>query len=209
MCTVCWYPFVPFPLHHPLLLTWSIPPEYLLISTFSTKRTLQYGVSVAHGGHEISSAPSRFPNVGREIRAPISLAMVPQGGKAESPSRDCIYFLNSPPFPSSAGFVSSFFSSLHPSQSLPVSPYLDRPFFTMGVGNIISKLKPSAEAKDSSQFSSQAATPARADSTVEKNDGLIDDSPVKYLTWRSFILGLCVSMGGFIFGYSTGMVSQP
>jgi SP family sugar:H+ symporter-like MFS transporter len=39
---------------------------------------------------------------------------------------------------------------------------------------------------------------------VEKDEGIIDDSPVQYLTWRSFILGLCVSMGGFIFGYSTG-----
>ncbi|KAJ5273292.1 hypothetical protein N7478_008417 [Penicillium angulare] len=77
----------------------------------------------------------------------------------------------------------------------------------MGIGNMMSKLKPSAEAKESSQFSSQAATPARADSTVEKNDMIIDDSPVKYLTWRSFILGLCVSMGGFIFGYSTGQIS--
>lgn len=76
----------------------------------------------------------------------------------------------------------------------------------MGVGNLMSKLKPSAEAQDS-QFSSQAATPARADSTVEKDDTMIDDSPVKYLTWRSFILGLCVSMGGFIFGYSTGQIS--
>ncbi|KAJ5525731.1 hypothetical protein N7513_005256 [Penicillium frequentans] len=76
----------------------------------------------------------------------------------------------------------------------------------MGVGNLMSKLKPSADAQDS-QFSSQAATPARADSTVEKDDTMIDDSPVKYLTWRSFILGLCVSMGGFIFGYSTGQIS--
>ena len=74
----------------------------------------------------------------------------------------------------------------------------------MGVGNILSKLKGSPE----SQFSSQAPTPARADSAVEKDDTMLDDSPVKYLTWRSFILGLCVSMGGFIFGYSTGKVSQ-
>jgi hypothetical protein len=72
--------------------------------------------------------------------------------------------------------------------------------FIMGVGNLMARFKPGSE----SQFSSQAPTPARADSTVEKNEGIIDDSPVKYLTWRSFILGLCVSMGGFIFGYSTG-----
>lgn len=64
----------------------------------------------------------------------------------------------------------------------------------------MARFKPGSE----SQFSSQAPTPARADSTIEKNEGIIDDSPVKYLTWRSFILGLCVSMGGFIFGYSTG-----
>lgn len=72
----------------------------------------------------------------------------------------------------------------------------------MGFGNIMSKIKPSVA--EESQFSSQAPTPSRADSAVEKNDAILDDSPVKYLTWRSFILGLCVSMGGFIFGYSTG-----
>lgn len=71
----------------------------------------------------------------------------------------------------------------------------------MGVGSLMAKIRPASESKSSSQ----ASTPARADSNLEKNDNLtIDDSPVKYLTWRSFILGLCVSMGGFIFGYSTG-----
>ncbi|KAJ5407846.1 Low-affinity glucose transporter HXT1 [Penicillium cosmopolitanum] len=74
----------------------------------------------------------------------------------------------------------------------------------MGVGNIMARFK----GGEDSQFSSQAPTPARADSTIaEKDEGIIDDSPVKYLTWRSFILGLCVSMGGFIFGYSTGQIS--
>lgn len=73
----------------------------------------------------------------------------------------------------------------------------------MGISNFISSIKNPAE---ESQFSSQAPTPSRADSTTAEKDNLtIDDSPVKYLTWRSFILGLCVSMGGFIFGYSTGM----
>lgn len=74
----------------------------------------------------------------------------------------------------------------------------------MGVGKIFTRAKASPD----SPFSSQAPTPARADSAIEKN-AIVDDSPVKYLTWRSFILGLCVSMGGFIFGYSTGMVAQP
>lgn len=36
---------------------------------------------------------------------------------------------------------------------------------------------------------------------------MLDDSPVTYLTWRSFILGIVVSMGGFIFGYSTGQIA--
>lgn len=76
----------------------------------------------------------------------------------------------------------------------------------MGVSSFMDKMKPTAA---ESQASSQAATPARADSTsVEKDNLTLDDSPVKYLTWRSFILGLCVSMGGFIFGYSTGMSHQ-
>jgi SP family sugar:H+ symporter-like MFS transporter len=70
----------------------------------------------------------------------------------------------------------------------------------MGVANIKGFFKPKAE----QQEHSQATTPSRSDSTAEKDDGIIDDSPVKYLTWRSFILGIVVSMGGFIFGYSTG-----
>ncbi|KAI9372179.1 putative MFS monosaccharide transporter [Aspergillus egyptiacus] len=74
----------------------------------------------------------------------------------------------------------------------------------MGVGNLKGLFKPNAE----QQEHSQATTPSRADSTAEKNnDGLVDDSPVTYLTWRSFILGVVVSMGGFIFGYSTGQIS--
>lgn len=71
----------------------------------------------------------------------------------------------------------------------------------MGVSTFMDKIK---HGKAESQVSSQAS-PARADSTTAEKDNLtLDDSPVKYLTWRSFILGLCVSMGGFIFGYSTG-----
>lgn len=70
----------------------------------------------------------------------------------------------------------------------------------MGATTFLAKLKPSVQQKESSQSS----TPARSDSTAEKDNGIIDDSPVKYLTWRSFMLGIVVSMGGFIFGYSTG-----
>lgn len=73
----------------------------------------------------------------------------------------------------------------------------------MGVPKFLSKLQPSA------QDNSQSSTPARSDSNAEKDTGIIDDSPVKYLTWRSFMLGICVSMGGFIFGYSTGKPYLP
>ncbi|KAL2872307.1 sugar porter family MFS transporter [Aspergillus lucknowensis] len=73
----------------------------------------------------------------------------------------------------------------------------------MGVGNLKALFKPKTEQPEHSQ----ATTPERADSTLEKDNGIIDDSPVKYLTWRSFILGVVVSMGGFIFGYSTGQIS--
>ncbi|GIJ88807.1 hexose transporter hxt1 [Aspergillus pseudoviridinutans] len=74
----------------------------------------------------------------------------------------------------------------------------------MGVSNLLSKFgKPAVEQHEDSQ----ATTPARADSTLEKDTGLMDDSPVKYLTWRSFILGIVVSMGGFVFGYATGQIA--
>lgn len=41
----------------------------------------------------------------------------------------------------------------------------------------------------------------------EKEAGLYDDSPVKFLSMRSFAMGILVSMGGFIFGYDTGQIS--
>jgi len=33
------------------------------------------------------------------------------------------------------------------------------------------------------------------------------DTPIPLLTWRSFIMGIFVSMGGFTFGYDTGQIS--
>ena len=40
----------------------------------------------------------------------------------------------------------------------------------------------------------------------EKEAGVYDDdSPVKFLSMRSLAMGVLVSMGGFIFGYDTGM----
>lgn len=73
----------------------------------------------------------------------------------------------------------------------------------MGVSSLMSRFKPQVEQKELSQSS----TPARSESNAERDHVMLDDSPVKYLTWRSFILGIVVSMGGFIFGYSTGQIS--
>ncbi|OKL63482.1 hypothetical protein UA08_01966 [Talaromyces atroroseus] len=41
---------------------------------------------------------------------------------------------------------------------------------------------------------------------TEKGPELID-TPVPLLTWRSAVMGLLVSMGGFVFGYDTGQIS--
>tara|TARA_R110002060_G_scaffold11007_3_gene16292 strand:+ start:674 stop:1033 length:360 start_codon:yes stop_codon:yes gene_type:complete len=38
-------------------------------------------------------------------------------------------------------------------------------------------------------------------------NGPYDNSPVPLLTIHSFIMGVFVSMGGFIFGYDTGQIS--
>ncbi|KAK2777821.1 hexose transporter hxt1 [Emmonsiellopsis sp. PD_33] len=47
---------------------------------------------------------------------------------------------------------------------------------------------------------------SRTEEAKERGDGLID-TPIHRLTWRSFIMGVFVSMGGFIFGYDTGQIS--
>ena len=41
----------------------------------------------------------------------------------------------------------------------------------------------------------------------KKETGLYNDTPVKFLTGWSLAMGVLVSMGGFIFGYDTGMSS--
>ena len=37
--------------------------------------------------------------------------------------------------------------------------------------------------------------------------GAYDDSPYPLLTWRTFVMGALVSMGGLVFGYDTGQIS--
>ncbi|KAL4971335.1 general substrate transporter [Aspergillus desertorum] len=44
------------------------------------------------------------------------------------------------------------------------------------------------------------------DGHVEESNDLID-TPIPLLTWRSFVMGIFVSMGGFCFGYDTGQIS--
>jgi SP family sugar:H+ symporter-like MFS transporter len=54
--------------------------------------------------------------------------------------------------------------------------------------------------------------PTREKATTSHDEGArpqrpYDDSPVPRLTIHSFIMGVFVSMGGFIFGYDTGQIS--
>ncbi|KAF5856857.1 hexose transporter hxt1 [Aspergillus alliaceus] len=76
----------------------------------------------------------------------------------------------------------------------------------MGVSNLMARFKPQAEQPEHQEHS-DTPTPVRADSNLEKDNVMLDDSPVQYLTWRSFVLGIVASMGGFIFGYSTGQIA--
>jgi len=41
----------------------------------------------------------------------------------------------------------------------------------------------------------------------EKDNGDVVDAPIPLFTLRSFIMGIFVSMGGFLFGYDTGQIS--
>lgn len=42
---------------------------------------------------------------------------------------------------------------------------------------------------------------------MEGKDSGYVDTPIRRLTWRSLLMGIVVSMGGFIFGYDTGQIS--
>jgi SP family sugar:H+ symporter-like MFS transporter len=68
---------------------------------------------------------------------------------------------------------------------------------------ILSRLKGS---KKQEEKPSPVSTPDSGSDAEREGDGY-DDSPVQYLTWRTLILGVLASMGGFIFGYSTGQIS--
>jgi SP family sugar:H+ symporter-like MFS transporter len=54
-----------------------------------------------------------------------------------------------------------------------------------------------------------ADVPRESVSTAEREKAAHDvvDTPIPLLTWRSALMGLFVSMGGFLFGYDTGQIS--
>ncbi|OKL57309.1 hypothetical protein UA08_07493 [Talaromyces atroroseus] len=76
----------------------------------------------------------------------------------------------------------------------------------MAVSQILGKLKPNHAQTEHAENSSPSVPTSGSASLAEKN-ARYDDSKVPYLTWRSFIMGIVASMGGFIFGYSTGQIS--
>jgi SP family sugar:H+ symporter-like MFS transporter len=73
----------------------------------------------------------------------------------------------------------------------------------MAVSQFLNKFKPKNEQTEHTE-NSFPSTPSGSASLAEKNNRY-DDSKVPYLTWRSLVMGVLASMGGFIFGYSTGM----
>ncbi|OJJ42767.1 hypothetical protein ASPZODRAFT_136909 [Penicilliopsis zonata CBS 506.65] len=56
------------------------------------------------------------------------------------------------------------------------------------------------------RFKPKKEVPPSALEHAEKDEPLVD-TPVPLLTWRSFTMGIFVSMGGFLFGYDTGQIS--
>jgi SP family sugar:H+ symporter-like MFS transporter len=54
-----------------------------------------------------------------------------------------------------------------------------------------------------------AGVPRESVSTAEREKAAHDvvDTPIPLLTWRSALMGVFVSMGGFLFGYDTGQIS--
>jgi SP family sugar:H+ symporter-like MFS transporter len=73
----------------------------------------------------------------------------------------------------------------------------------MAVSQLFNKFKANPEQAEHAETSISVPTSGTG-SLAEKNSQY-DDSKVPYLTWRSCIMGVIASMGGFIFGYSTGL----
>lgn len=69
-----------------------------------------------------------------------------------------------------------------------------------------STLKTNGHNGSSTNNTDQIAMADLPSAIVEKGPQLLD-TKVPFLTWRSVVMGLFVSMGGFIFGYDTGQIS--
>ncbi|KAE8150473.1 monosaccharide transporter [Aspergillus avenaceus] len=54
---------------------------------------------------------------------------------------------------------------------------------------------------------SHGGDPRQSQSTLRETDEHLVDTHIPLLTWRSFVMGVFVSMGGFLFGYDTGQIS--
>ncbi|KAL4782118.1 general substrate transporter [Aspergillus varians] len=67
----------------------------------------------------------------------------------------------------------------------------------MRVPNPLRRLRPNVDV--GAHFQDQTVTRHASEDLV--------DTPIPLLTWRSFIMGIFVSMGGFTFGYDTGQIS--
>lgn len=76
----------------------------------------------------------------------------------------------------------------------------------MPVSQFLTKFSPKPAQAEHTENSPSSVPTSGTVSLAEKN-AQYDDSKVPYLTWRSFIMGIVASMGGFIFGYSTGQIS--
>lgn len=51
------------------------------------------------------------------------------------------------------------------------------------------------------------ASDTHSQAAIAGEDGQLVDTHIPLLTWRSFVMGVFVSMGGFLFGYDTGQIS--
>ena len=52
-----------------------------------------------------------------------------------------------------------------------------------------------------------ASSAASSEGAVKEKGTAHDDSPMPFLTARTFFMGVLVSMGGIVFGYDTGQIS--
>lgn len=81
----------------------------------------------------------------------------------------------------------------------------------MTVSGILNKIKGKADQPEQPEHAENTvpSVPTSGSASLAEKNAHFDDSKVPYLTWRSCILGVLASMGGFIFGYSTGTFHVP